>query len=284
MARHGDFVCAGRVGVSLLQALILGLVQGITEFLPISSSAHLILIPWLTGWPDQGLEADIAAHAGTLLAVIVYFRREIAGFVRSLLARLRRPGMPMAPEEALLWKVGLGTIPAALAGLLLYDFVSTTLRSPIVIAWTSIGFGLLLGIADRFGAGDRTALRCGWLQALGIGVAQALALIPGVSRSGITMTAALGQGFDRTSAARLSFLFAIPIGLAATAKDASELLSSGRVQEEWLPLLVLFATSAVVASLVIEGLLAWLQRRGMTVFVVYRLLLGALILVIAPWL
>ncbi len=270
--------------MSALQALVLGLIQGVTEFLPISSSAHLILVPWLTGWPDQGLTADVAANTGTLVAVATYFRHDLARFVRAFVARLRSPRSRMSPDERLMWMIGLGTIPVALSAFLFYDTIATRLRSPIVIAWTSIGFGLLLGIADRFGTGVRQLSQTTLPRALAIGVSQAFALVPGTSRSGVTMTSAMALGFDRESAARLSFLFAIPVSLLAAANDGAKLLGGGVPRSEWLGLGIVFVTSAVVAYLVIGWLLHWLRQRGMTPFVIYRLVLGALILVASPWL
>ncbi|PSQ94045.1 MAG: undecaprenyl-diphosphatase, partial [Proteobacteria bacterium SW_6_67_9] len=173
--------------MDLLQLVVLALVQGITEFLPVSSSAHLILVPVVTGWSDQGLAFDIAVHVGTLAAVVGYFRGDLVRLVRGGLAPLA--GRSAGPDGRLAWLVVLATIPVGLAGLAFKDVVETVLRTPHVIAWASIGFGVLLAVADRYCPTTRDEAGLGWRGALMVGLFQALALIPGTSRSGITMTA-----------------------------------------------------------------------------------------------
>ena len=263
--------------MTLLQALVLALVQGITEFLPISSSAHLILAPYLFGWPDQGLAFDVATNTGTLLAVVVYFRHDLASLASSLREALRGgpagtvEGMPAGRFVAAL---AVGTVPVAVAGLLLQGWVATSGRSAIVIAVTSILFGLALGAADRAGRRSRGLAGLTLLDALLVGLAQAAALVPGTSRSGITMTAALALGFDRPTAARFSFLLAIPVGVLATAWDVLRMVRQGGAGEELAPMLVGLVGAAVAAYLVIGALLAWLRRQTMTPFVVYRVVLG----------
>lgn len=267
--------------LSWLQAITLGLVQGVTEFLPISSSAHLILLPLLAGWPDQGLLFDTAANSGTLAAVMVYFRHELAGFARSLRARLVDPRRPLDAEEALWWMLVAGTVPVAVAGALSYELVATQARNPLLIAATLIGFGVLLWLADRFGGGKRKLESRTLRDLLIMGLFQAISLIPGTSRSGITLTAGLGLQFDREAAARLSFLLAVPVGGLVAAKDVLELSRGGVPPRDWDALFLVFAVSGAVGYLVIGWLLAWFRRQGLTVFVVYRLLLGLLILVLA---
>lgn len=265
--------------MSLLQALVLALVQGITEFLPISSSAHLILLPYLVGWEDQGLAFDVAVNTGTLLAVIVYFRRDLADLARGLTGG--GGTVEGLPPRRFLVALAVGTLPVAVAGLLLADWVATAGRNPLLIAATSIGFGLLLGAADLWGRRRRGMPGLTLTDALLVGLAQALALVPGTSRSGVTMTAALALGFSRPAAARFSFLLAIPVGLLATAYDLYKVAVGHVPAADLAPMLVGLAAAALSAYLVIGGLLAWLRRQTMMPFVVYRVLLGAGILWLA---
>lgn len=262
--------------MSLLQAVVLALVQGITEFLPISSSAHLILLPFLVGWPDQGLAFDIAVNTGTLLAVIAYFRRDLADLAKGLLGGDET--VEGLPPRHFLAALVVGTLPVALAGLLLADWVATAGRSPLLIATTSIGFGLLLGAADLLGRRRRGLPALTLTDALLVGLAQALALVPGTSRSGVTMTVALALGFSRPAAARFSFLLAIPVGVLATGYDLLQVVGGDVPAAELAPMLVGLVTAAVSAYLIIGALLAWLRRQTMTPFVVYRVLLGVAIL------
>lgn len=269
--------------MTILQALVLALVQGITEFLPISSSAHLILAPYLFGWRDQGLVFDVATNTGTLAAVMVYFRRDLAGLLRALAAELAGRGggtVEGMPAGRLALALAIGTVPVALAGLFIDDWVETAGRSALVIAVTSIVFGLALGAADRWGGHRRELALLTLRDALLVGLAQALALVPGTSRSGITMTAALALGYARPAAARFSFLLAIPVGLLVMGWDALQLVTGdgARAHPEWGPLVVGMVASAVSAYVVIGALLAWLRRQTMTPFVVYRLALGVLLL------
>jgi undecaprenyl-diphosphatase len=258
-----------------LHAIYLALLQGLTEFLPISSSAHLILMPRLLGWTDQGLAFDVAVHVGTLAAVLAYFRTEVA---QLLSAWLRSLGTRETDADArLAWFVILGTIPAAVLGLLLHDVIETRLRSPLVIAATTIGFGVLLGVTDWLGRQrrDEHALRVG--DVIMIGLAQALALVPGTSRSGITMTAGLALGMTRSAAARFSFLLSIPLIMMAGAYETLKLVQqAGPV--DWLDILIGAAVSAISAWLCIHFFLKLIERIGMLPFVVYRLLLGAVLL------
>jgi undecaprenyl-diphosphatase len=260
-----------------IQAIILALVQGITEFLPISSSAHLILVPHLLGWADQGLAFDVAVHVGTLSAVVFYFRAEIA---RMTVAWLQScAGRGVSGDARLAWLVVLGSVPVALAGLLFHSSIEGELRSPLVIAVTTIGFGLLLWLADRLGRRVRDTGSLGVRDVVLIGFAQALALIPGTSRSGITMTAALALGLTRTDAARFSFLLSIPAILMAGGYEAWKLLNdTGPVQ--WGVILLGTALAAVSAWLCIHFFLRLIERIGMWPFVVYRLLLGVVLLAV----
>lgn len=263
--------------MELLQIVLLALLQGLTEFLPISSSAHLILFPKLSGFADQGLAFDVSVHVGTLAAVVWYFRRELITMTRdwlSSIARRERVG-----DSNLMWAVGFGTIPVGLAGLLFQDAVETTLREPLVIAIATIFFGLLLWWADRQGKRERSEHTIGWREVVVIGVAQAIALIPGTSRSGITMTAGLMMGLTRAAAARFSFLLSIPVIMLAGGLNALELVQAAE-PVDWNSLLLGSVISAVSAYLCITLFLQLLERIGMLPFVIYRLLLGAVLLAI----
>ncbi|APZ42373.1 undecaprenyl-diphosphate phosphatase [Acidihalobacter ferrooxydans] len=262
----------------LLSHLItLAVLQGLTEFLPVSSSAHLILVPRLLGWPDQGLAFDVAVHLGTLTAVVLYFRTELARMSVEWLASVR--GRGTGPEGRLAWYVLLGTIPVGLAGLLLKDWVETALRSPLVIAWATIGFGVLLGLADWQGRRVRSEHSLGVFGVLFIGVAQALALIPGTSRSGATMTAALALGLTREAAARFSFLLSIPVIVLAGALEIKGLIASPD-PVHWPTLIGGAVVSAISAFVCIHFFLKWIARLSMWPFVIYRFALGGVLLIL----
>lgn len=260
--------------MTLFQVIMLALIQGITEFLPISSSAHLILPSALLGWPDQGLAFDVAVHVGTLLAVVWFFRRDLITLVQSWTTSCitRRS----TPESRLGWSLILATIPAGLAGLVFSDLIEDHLRSVLVIASTTILFGVLLGAADRGGTRSKSISELDWRSALWIGIAQAVALIPGTSRSGITMTAALALGFDRVAAARFSFLLSIPIIFLSGAYKSIELMQLADVP--WLEISLATVISAITAYLCIHSFLAFVNRIGMMPFVWYRLGLGMILL------
>jgi undecaprenyl-diphosphatase len=254
----------------MLEVIILSIIQGITEFLPISSSAHLILPSAIFGWEDQGIAFDVAVHVGTLLAVMLYFRQDIAnltvGWVKSL-------GGQHSTDSKLAWWVILATIPAGLAGLLAADLIETFLRSPWVLAITTIVFGLLLWLADATAKQQVSMEQMNWRQALIIGLAQAVALIPGTSRSGITMTAAMLLGLDKVSAARFSFLLSIPIIVLSGGYQASKLLSEP-TQYDISGILLGMVLSFISALICIHFFLKIISRMGMLPFVIYRLLLG----------
>lgn len=261
--------------MDLIQIIALALLQGLTEFLPISSSAHLILLPIIASWQDQGLAFDVAVHVGTLTAVMTYFRHEISVMLKDWLKSIQT-GQQVG-DSRLAWAVGFGTIPVGLAGLLLGDFIETALRSPLVIATTTILFGLLLGLADWRGKRQRSEHQLGWADVIFIGVAQAIALIPGTSRSGITMTAGLMLGLTREAAARFSFLLSIPVILLAGGLKTTELVQSSLVVD-WTALISGAVFSAVSAYICIFLFLKMLARIGMWPFVIYRLILGAILL------
>ena len=261
--------------MSLVEILVLAAVQGITEFLPISSSAHLILLPALFGWTDQGVTFDIAVHVGTLAAVVVYFRGDVTmlAFGAVDLVRLRWT----TAARLTLW-VGVASVPIVIAGLAVHASDPGWMRSVEVIAWATIGFGILLYLADRFAPEDRPLARAGWRTAIVVGLAQVLALIPGTSRSGITMTAARALGLRRDEAARFSLLLSIPTILGAGVLAARDLAQSGDIalgRDALLGAVLSFA----FALAAIAGLMAWLRRAGFAPFVLYRLALGGGLLV-----
>lgn len=261
--------------MDLIQVFLLAILQGLTEFLPISSSAHLILLPVITGWQDQGLAFDVAVHVGTLSAVMFYFRKELKVMGRdwgcSVIQR-RKVG-----DSTLAWAVLFGTIPLGIAGLCFHGYIEVNVRSPAVIAWATIVFGLTLWWADARGKRNRDEHGLNWKDILVIGCAQAIALIPGTSRSGITMTAALMMGLSREASARFSFLLSIPAILLAGGLKGLELIQSD-LGVDWLAILLGILLSAVTAYLCIHYFLKLLERIGMLPFVVYRLILGVVLL------
>jgi undecaprenyl-diphosphatase len=260
-----------------LQAIVLAVVQAVTEFLPISSSGHLILVPYFLGWPDQGLAFDVATHTGTVLAILAYFWRDVRDLIVGFFTGGPSSSGDFAPRP-LAWGIALGTVPAAVAGLLFKDWIETEARSPLLIAGTTLVYGLLLLGADRVGRRERDLGSLGWKDALLIGLAQALALVPGTSRSGVTITAALLLGFTRPAAARFTFLLIIPVSVLVAGWDLLKIATGEIPAGQIAPMAIGLAVSAVVGYGVIAWLLAWLRSRSLTVFGVYRLLLTAVIL------
>jgi len=264
--------------IDAVQATFLALIQGLTEFLPISSSAHLALVPLLSDWPDQGLAFDCVVHLGTLTAVILYFRHELKlmaiGFGKTIVARSWHADR----EGQLAWFIGLSTIPVGIAGLTFKDVVENELRSVEVIAYASILFGLLLWWADRSGSRRKADEAWTLKDAMIVGIAQAVALIPGTSRSGITMTAALMLGYTRKAAARFSFLLSIPVITLAGGLKVKEWIEVSNNSVALPELLIGFTLSAVSAYLCIHYFLKFLDRIGMGPFVIYRILLGLILL------
>lgn len=257
-----------------IQILVLAIIQGLTEFLPVSSSGHLILVPAVTGWPDQGLAIDVAAHVGTLVAVLIYFWRDVgrmaAGSVRLLTGRLDQ-------GARLAGLLLIGTIPALFAGYLIDKYFVEVIRHVAIVGWALIGFGILLWIADRYGLTVRRVEHMTVGQALFVGFAQALAFIPGTSRAGITMTAARIVGYERAEAARFAFLLSIPAIAAAGLWKGYQLYETGATDQIRTAVLTA-GLCAIIGLFAIAFMMAWLRRANFTVFVVYRLLLGGLIL------
>jgi undecaprenyl-diphosphatase len=262
--------------LDIIHVIVLALVQGLTEFLPISSSAHLILVPILSDWPDQGLAFDVAVHVGTLSAVVLYFRRELKTMIIDWFGSLRGNH---TLDSRLAWAVLFGTIPVGLSGLIFQDFIGDNLRTPLVIASTTIIFGLVLWVADRNKNLSRDEHSIGWKDVLIIGVAQAIALIPGTSRSGITISAAMLLGMKRQAAARFSFLLSIPVIVLAGGLETLDYLEVATVQDVNY-LLMGAMISAVSAFACIHYFLKFIENMSMLPFIIYRMCLGILLFAI----
>ena len=260
-----------------IHAFWLAALQGVTEFLPVSSSGHLVLLPHLLGWRDQGLAFDVAVHVGTLLAVLVYFRKDIGLILVHWLRSLS--GGPATAYSRLAWAIAWATVMVGVAGLLLEAVVNRWLRAPLPVAAATIGFALLLGWADRAGARRRRIDDIGWRDVLVIGSAQVLALVPGTSRSGITITAGLAMGLTREDAARFSFLLAIPVIALAGAWQARHLVGPDAAVP-WGVLAFATLVSAGVAFACIHWFLGYLRRFSLMPFVIYRVALGIILLAV----
>ncbi len=273
----------------ILHAIVLGLVQGLSEFLPISSSGHLLLVPWLFGWndfEDASVEKafDVALHLGTLIAAIAYFRRDVVLYVREGTRLVLKRERPTTNEGRLAWLLVLSSLPAAAAGALFEGSIDNRLGTPTLIAVSLIVFGILLYLADRT-IGERVTADYVGRDAVGIGLAQVLALNPGTSRSGITMTAGRFLGFDRDTAARISFLMSLPVTAGAVAYKMVKLFSDGLPDGLATPMVVGIITSGVSGWLAVWGTLRLIRTHSFTPFVVYRVVLGVAVLIIvaAGW-
>jgi len=276
----------------LYQAIVLAVVQGLTEFLPVSSTAHLWLVPWLLKWKDPGLTFDVALHAGTLVAVLAYFWRYWVEMIvlglglggdatmQSAGVASHSAGEDLRQNPRLLWYMAVATIPGALAGWRFERAAEEQLRSPIIIGTALIVIGLFMGAGDLLGKLERDLGHVGFLDSFLVGVAQALAVIPGVSRSGVTMTAGLFRKMKRETAARFSFLLSTPIIAGAALKKGLEIRHTGLPPDMRLPFLCGALVSALVGYLVIAVLIRYLERRTFRVFVVYRIALGVLVLLL----
>ncbi|MBU6315757.1 MAG: undecaprenyl-diphosphate phosphatase [Acidobacteria bacterium] len=268
----------------IIHAIVLGLVQGLAEFLPISSSGHLLLVPWLFGWNDFAEPSvekafDVALHLGTLVAVVAYFRRDLVVYVREGLRLVRHRGRPASPEGRLAWLLVLSSVPAAIVGAVGEKFIDEKLGTPGMIAASLVVFGLLLLWADQK-QGNRTLADYGPADAVKVGLAQVLALNPGTSRSGITMTAGRLLGLDRDSAARASFLMAIPVTSGAVAFKMLKLFKDGIPDGLGVPMIVGIITSGISGWVAVWGTLRLVRTRTFTPFVVYRIALALLVWVL----
>ncbi|MBA2374071.1 MAG: undecaprenyl-diphosphate phosphatase [Chloroflexi bacterium] len=268
----------------IIQALVMGIVQGLTEFLPVSSSGHLIVVPFLFGWDDPfitSLAFSVMLHLGTLVALLVYFRSDWVRLVPAGLAVLRDRSFRADPDRRLAWLLLASTIPAAIAGVVFADVIETSFRQIGLVAIMLVVGGAVLWLADRWGRRDRGLAEVSFPIAFGIGAAQALALIPGISRSGISISAARLAGLDREAAARFSFLMATPITAGAGLVEARRLLTGEAGVEVSLGPLLVGMVAALGSGLVaIHVLLQYVRRRSLSVFVWYRLVLAAVVVVV----
>ncbi|OGY24593.1 MAG: undecaprenyl-diphosphatase UppP [Candidatus Woykebacteria bacterium RBG_13_40_7b] len=258
------------------QALILGIVQGLTEYLPISSSGHLVLVPWLFGWTGlvNSLTFDVSLHAGTTLAVVGFFWKDWLRMIKALFKK------PSDFEAKLLLLILAGSIPAGAVGFLFNDFFEKNVRSPLLIALALFGFALLLGWVDKFGRKNRSFAQIMWLDALMVGLAQAVSLIPGVSRSGITVSAGLFQGLNREAAVRFSFLLSTPVILGAAIFSLKDLFSQSNSNGNLLIFILGTLSAAVVGWLTIKFLLKFVQKNGFGVFVWYRIVISLVVVLV----
>jgi len=260
-----------------LHAFWLAILQGLTEFLPISSSGHLALVPWILGWKDQGLVFDVAVHVGTLVAVIIYFRQDLrlllVDWFKSIL------GGPVTAYSKLAWFIAFATILVSIMGVLFEKQTSNTLRSPVPIAVATIIFGVLLGLVDKFGLKRRELESIGWIDVFFIGAAQGLALIPGTSRSGITISVGLLMGLTREASTRFSFLMAVPVIALAGGWQTLSLVNQ-KVNADWGRFTFALIVSAVVALACIHYFLLFVKRLSLMPFVIYRIILGVILMLI----
>lgn len=268
----------------ILHAVVLGVVQGLSEFLPISSSGHLLLVPWFFGWDDLESASvkkafDVALHIGTLVAAIAYFRHDVVRYVREGLRLVATRTRPVDEDGRLAWLLVLSVVPAAAVGAVFEEFIDESLGTPSIIAVSLIGFGVLLAVADR-SSGRRPMESFRARDALVVGAAQALALNPGTSRSGITMTAARLRGFSRDGAARLSFLMSLPVTFGAIVFKVGGLVRDGIPEGLLAPMLVGIVASAISGWIAVWGTLRLVRTRSFMPFVVYRVVLGVAVLVI----
>jgi undecaprenyl-diphosphatase len=273
----------------VFQAILIGIIQGLTEFIPVSSSAHLELAPWLFGWPADGLIGslafDVFLHLGTLIALLGYFWRDWLQLLSALIASLRERRIGADPDRRLVWLLALATVPAALIGFVGEDLIDEVLHGGsdglrLAIAGFLVIGALVLLAADRLGFKRRDLEDVGPRTALAVGFSQALALLPGISRSGATISTGLALGLNRESAARFSFLLATPITLGAGLYGSRHLLDEAHSATEWLAIGGGFAAAAISGLLAISFLLAWLRRRSVTVFSIYRVAFAALVIVL----
>jgi len=253
--------------MEIFQSAILGVIQGVTEFWPISSTAHLAIFPWFLNWNDPGLTFDVALHMGTLVAIIIFFWRDWVTIFRR-------------ENRILLWFILVGTIPGAIAGYLLNSYAETALRAPVIIAASLIIFGIILYLADQYGKRYDDIRHLSWGKAIFIGIAQAIAIIPGVSRSGVTMSAGLLAGLKRSQAAKYSFMLAAPVMFGAGTFKANEIYQVGFIDGNWLLITVGFISALIAGILAIRFLLGLLQKTGFSIFVWYRFILAIVIILL----
>lgn len=262
--------------MTVFQALVLGLIQGLTEFLPISSSAHLSLAPFLFGWQDPGLAFDVALHVGSLVAVLWFFRKEWVALIKAAVSIVGNRRVETVEEKRVVFLI-LATIPGAIGGLLLEERAETVFRAPVLTACALIVMGMILWASDRFSSQDKPLAGMRWFEALMIGTAQVVALVPGVSRSGSTISASRVLKFDRQSAAVFSFLMSMPITAAAIVLKVPEVIREGGYSA---PLIVGVLAAGISSWLAISVLLKYVSRHSYGIFALYRVLLGIAVLLV----
>jgi undecaprenyl-diphosphatase len=266
--------------MTIFQAIVFGVVQGVTEFLPVSSTAHLILLPWALGWPDPGLSFDVAMHLGTLVALLIYFRADWIALIRSALGLVR--GRTQSPDARMAMYIIVATIPGALAGALFEHKIEDALRAPPVIAMMLIAMALVLIVSEWVGHRKKGLDDLTWSDAIAVGIAQAFAIVPGVSRSGVTITAGLFKSFKRDTAAKFSFYLSTPIIAGAVAKKTLDILKEHSGLAELMPFIVGIIASGIVGYLAIAFMMRYLQTHNTYLFVFYRIALGIVVL-LAFW-
>lgn len=257
--------------MDIVQSIVLGVVQGLGEFLPISSSGHLIVIPWLLGWREHTLSFDVMLHAGTLFAVVVYFWKDWMTLIKEGILSLKEKTLKGVPQRKLFWFIVIASIPGAIIGKLLEDKAETIFRSPFLIAGTIGGFAIIFYLIDRFGRKTRNLQALNLKDSILIGLSQALAIVPGISRSGITIACGLGLKLDRESSAKFSFLLATPIIFGATVIKLRDIFILTNGQQN-ISLLLGFIISAVTGFLAIHYLLGYVRRHTFNLFVIYRII------------
>jgi len=258
--------------MDILQAIIYGIIQGLGEFLPISSTAHITLVPWLFGWKDPGLAFDIALHMGTLLAVVIFFWKDWIKLIKAGFTDIK------SKEGRLFWYIMLACIPGGIFGLLFEDQIETTFRNPLLIGVMLIVMGIVIYVADKYSKSEIVLKDIGFKRSFLIGVSQALAMIPGVSRSGITMATGRALSIKREDAARFTFLLSTPFIFLSGVYKAKDLVS---VSIDMVPFLIAVVTAGIVGALSIKFILEYLKRKGFGIFAVYRFILGAVLIIVA---
>ena len=268
----------------IYQVIVLAIVQAFTEFLPISSTAHLVLVPWLFGWKDPGLTFDVALHAGTLVALVIYFFKDWVQIIGQGIGFNWGHDSQLRQNPGLLWLLAIGSVPIGIVGYLFDKQADTTWRQPYLIGAMLVLVGIVLWIADRRRIGDKSMAKVSWADGIVIGIAQALAVIPGVSRSGSTISAGLFRGLDRETAARFSFLLSTPAILAAVLKKAWDIHKEGGVPHDMrVPMALGIIVSGLLGAAVIAFFLRYLRRSSLMPFVYYRIAFGIIVIALAAF-
>jgi undecaprenyl-diphosphatase len=268
----------------LYQVIVLAVIQALTEFAPVSSSAHLEVAPWLFGWKDPGLTFDVALHAGTLAAILIYFFKDWVQIIGQGLGLRAGTDPQLKQNRSLLWLLAIASIPIGVIGFLFNKQAESTWRNPYLIGTMLIVIGIVMWIAERRGAGTKPMSQISWADGLTIGIAQALAVVPGTSRSGITITAGMFRGLDRETSARFSFLLSAPAIAAAALKKGWDIHKHGGIPPDMkMPFLVGTVLSAILGAIVIAFFLRYLRRHSLMLFVYYRIVFGIIVIALAAF-